>query len=75
MKILFDSIDVQAQTATFLVDGVSVTRGIVEGTPPEKLNEHIRLMAEGLAEELAPKPVISTELFTIKKGDDLTQIE
>lgn len=70
--ILFDSVDVIKRTATFNVNGVLVTRGIVEGTPSEKLEEHIRLMVQGLAKEFAPKPPLTVEFLTIKKGEDLT---
>jgi hypothetical protein len=70
--VLFDSIDVVKKEATFLVNGNPVTRGIVEDTPSDKLEEHVRLMGEGLSDEFKALEPLSLDLFTITKGEDLT---
>lgn len=66
ITVKFVSIDMEARTATFDVDGVIEERQIADGVGQDTLGEHLIVMAEGLVIEAKERlvPEITESPFT-----------
>ena len=68
--VKFTSVDSNARTATFDVDGVSVTRKIPNefiGT----IDDHLEALARGLAVEYAPTNIKTIEVPAVQSGEEI----
>ncbi len=57
--IKIELISSNLNTATFKVDGATVTREIAEGIPQETLQEHLESIAQGLVAEVRHAKVLN----------------
>lgn len=70
MAVKFQSVDLKARTATFDVDGESVTRGIADDVVNETLKDHLIALAQGLAIEYTA-PVELSESAPFAAGEEI----